>query len=162
MGCGVRVHRLRQRRLARHFRSVRHATRGAPPEAHQPPLQEQSRRHVHRCDRRKAGLTSVPAGLRRCAWATTTTTASTISSVTYWGQNVLYRNNGDGTFTDVTEASGLAGTTARRAGEPAARSSTTTATAIWICSSRTIVQFDFEHGSEARRERRIAIGKACR
>ena len=28
--------------------------------------------------------------------------------VTYWGQNVLYRNNGDGTFTDVTRAAGLA------------------------------------------------------
>ena len=27
--------------------------------------------------------------------------------VTYWGQNVLYRNNGDGTFTDVTHAAGL-------------------------------------------------------
>ncbi len=27
--------------------------------------------------------------------------------ITYWGQNVLYRNNGDGTFTDVTEAAGL-------------------------------------------------------
>ena len=27
--------------------------------------------------------------------------------VTYWGQNVLYRNNGDGTFTDVTERAGL-------------------------------------------------------
>ena len=27
--------------------------------------------------------------------------------VTYWGQNALYRNNGDGTFTDVTKASGL-------------------------------------------------------
>lgn len=27
--------------------------------------------------------------------------------VTYWGQNVLYRNNGDGTFTDVTKAAGL-------------------------------------------------------
>ena len=28
--------------------------------------------------------------------------------VTCWGQNVLYRNNGDGTFTDVTRAAGLA------------------------------------------------------
>ena len=27
--------------------------------------------------------------------------------ITYWGQNVLYRNNGDGTFTDVTKAAGL-------------------------------------------------------
>ena len=27
--------------------------------------------------------------------------------ITYWGQNVLYRNNGDGTFTDVTEEAGL-------------------------------------------------------
>ena len=23
--------------------------------------------------------------------------------ITYWGQNILYHNNGDGTFTDVTE-----------------------------------------------------------
>ena len=27
--------------------------------------------------------------------------------ITYWGQNVLYRNNGDGTFTDVTEKAGF-------------------------------------------------------
>jgi hypothetical protein len=27
--------------------------------------------------------------------------------VTYFGQNVLYRNNGDGTFTDVTRQAGL-------------------------------------------------------
>ena len=27
--------------------------------------------------------------------------------ITYWGQNVLYRNNGDGTFTDVTKEAGL-------------------------------------------------------
>ena len=27
--------------------------------------------------------------------------------LTYWGRNVLYRNNGDGTFTDITEDAGL-------------------------------------------------------
>ena len=27
--------------------------------------------------------------------------------ITYYGQNVLYHNNGDGTFTDVTEKAGL-------------------------------------------------------
>ncbi|MGC8551227.1 MAG: FG-GAP repeat domain-containing protein, partial [Acidobacteriaceae bacterium] len=27
--------------------------------------------------------------------------------VTYWGQNVLYHNNGNGTFTDVTRQAGL-------------------------------------------------------
>ena len=27
--------------------------------------------------------------------------------ITYYGQNVLYRNNGDGTFTDVTKQAGL-------------------------------------------------------
>src|SRR5262249_3036107 len=27
--------------------------------------------------------------------------------ITYWGQNVLYRNNGNGTFTDVTKDAGL-------------------------------------------------------
>ena len=29
--------------------------------------------------------------------------------VTYWGRNVLYHNNGDGTFTDVSEKAGVAG-----------------------------------------------------
>ena len=54
--------------------------------------------------------------------------------ITYYGHNVLYRNNGDGTFTDVTEKAGL-----RRHGRAlrlrAARGSTTTATASSICSS---------------------------
>ena len=38
---------------------------------------------------------------------TTTTTASKISFCTSFGQNRLYRNNGDGTFTDVTKPAGL-------------------------------------------------------
>jgi hypothetical protein len=33
--------------------------------------------------------------------------------LTYWGQNVLYRNNGNGTFTDVTREAGLLGPTTR-------------------------------------------------
>ena len=37
----------------------------------------------------------------------TTTTGLTISFAPYFGQNILYRNNGDGTFTDVTKAAGL-------------------------------------------------------
>ncbi len=57
--------------------------------------------------------------------------------ITYYGQNVLYHNNGDGTFTDVTEKAGLRqqdeSATAR-----AARGSTTIATAVSICSSPRI------------------------
>ena len=33
--------------------------------------------------------------------------------VTYWGRNVLYHNNGDGTFTDVSEKAGVAGSGTR-------------------------------------------------
>ncbi len=33
--------------------------------------------------------------------------------VSYWGSNVLYRNNGDGTFTDVSEKAGVAGNGSR-------------------------------------------------
>jgi hypothetical protein len=51
-----------------------------------------------------------PAGrLRRTAWpwATTTTTATPTSFVAGVHHNTLYHNNGDGTFTDVTEKAGL-------------------------------------------------------
>ena len=43
----------------------------------------------------------------RRAPATTTTMAIVDLFVTYYGDQVLYRNNGDGTFTDVTRQSGL-------------------------------------------------------
>src|SRR5439155_7741802 len=33
--------------------------------------------------------------------------------VTYWGKSVLYHNNGDGTFTDVSERAGVAGSPKR-------------------------------------------------
>ena len=56
--------------------------------------------------------------------------------VTYYGQNVLYRNRGDGRFEDVT-ARGPACRPAAPDGDPAAPSSTTTATAAPICSWRT-------------------------
>jgi len=46
-------------------------------------------------------------GLRRLASGTTITTDLKTCSAPYFGQNILYRNNGDGTFTDVTKAAGL-------------------------------------------------------
>ena len=61
------------------------------------------------------GLTDVTekAGLRRTGWASgvtasqiTTTMASKISSLPITGK-MLYKNNGDGTFTDVTVEAGL-------------------------------------------------------
>ena len=51
----------------------------------------------------------MPAGDRPAVSATTTTTVTTISSSRYWGRNVLYHNNGDGTFTDVTDKAGVTG-----------------------------------------------------
>ena len=56
--------------------------------------------------------------------------------ITYFGKNVLYHNNGNGTFTDVSEKAGVAGKR-QVAGTPAAPSSTTTATASSIFSSPT-------------------------
>jgi len=49
--------------------------------------------------------------------------------VTSYGRNILYRNNGNATFTDVTEKAG----TARRVGPPARFGLTTTMTASWTC-----------------------------
>ena len=97
-----RFPRLRQRRLARHLRAERHPARGSARPA--PPTG---------CTRTiaTARFTDVTekAGLRRTGWASAVTVGDYNNDgfddlfVTYWGQNVLYRNNGDGTFTDVTE-----------------------------------------------------------
>ena len=53
--------------------------------------------------------------------------------VTAYGGNQLYHNNGDGTFTDVTEKAGVAAV----AGPPARHGWTwiTTACSIWSCSA---------------------------
>ena len=74
---------------------------------HQPALQEQPRRHVHR--RHREGRAVTHAG-----WASAVTVGDYDNDgfddlfITCWGQNILYHNNGDGTFTDVTEKAGPA------------------------------------------------------
>ena len=73
---------------------------GIVPGAHEPAVQKQSRRHVHRCHRK--------GRIGADGWASAVTVGDYDNDgfedlfITYWGQNVLYRNNGDGTFTDVT------------------------------------------------------------
>ena len=61
--------------------------------------------------------------------------------VTGFGGNTLYRNNGDGTFTDVTER---ARAWRPAVGAPAPASSTTTMTASSICLSRAISNWSFD------------------
>lgn len=62
------------------------------------------------------------SGLRRAAgWASSVCVGDYDNDgdedlfITYWGRNVLYRNNGNGTFADVTQKAGL-GTTGTRWG----------------------------------------------
>ena len=80
----------------------------------------------------KAGV----AGGKHSAWAspsaTTTTTATPTSSSPPTASCTLYHNNGNGTFTDITDEGGAR---ARRTGRPAPSGSTTTTTASSICSS---------------------------
>ena len=62
--------------------------------------------------------------------------------VTCFGGVVLYRNNGDGTFTDVTKQAGLA---AIRAGPRVQRLATTTTMAGPTCSSPTMSTFSLDN-----------------
>ena len=64
--------------------------------------------------------------------ATTTATDFPIIYVTQYGRNILYHNNGNGTFTDVTEKAGVAAP----GGAPALSGSTTTTTGrldLFVC-----------------------------
>ena len=56
--------------------------------------------------------------------------------ITYWGGIMLYRNNGDGTFSDVTAASGFVPD--RTCWYRDARFSITTAMAIWTSFSQAM------------------------
>ena len=58
-------------------------------------------------------MSRTKAGLLRTGWASGVTVGDYNNDgfedifITYYGQPVLYRNNGDGTFTDVTRQAGL-------------------------------------------------------
>ena len=71
-----------------------------------PSLQEQSRRHVHRCHQRIRSGARTGWG-QACCVGDYNNDGHDDLFVTYYGQNALYRNNGNGTFTDVTESAGL-------------------------------------------------------
>ena len=107
-GPGLRFPGLRQRRLDGHFPGEQRPVRFLQAEEadSQRALQEQSRRHVHRRDRSRPACRAAAS-----AWAwrpgITTTTVSRTSFVTAYGRPILYHNNGDGTFTDVSEKAGL-------------------------------------------------------
>jgi enediyne biosynthesis protein E4 len=73
--------------------------------AHLASLQEQSRRHVHRCHGK--------IRLARTGWQTGVCVGDYDNDgwddlfCCFWGHNILFHNNGDGTFTDVTRKAGL-------------------------------------------------------
>ena len=77
----------------------------------------------------------MPAGARACCIGDYDNDGYDDLFVTYFGKNVLYHNNGDGTFTDVTRESRRR-RERQSAGTRVAPSSITTATASSISSSR--------------------------
>ena len=70
-------------------------------------------RNVEEGGRRVFDEVTEEAGLRRGGWGMGCATGDYDNDgdvdlyVTYWGSNVLYRNNGDAAFTDVTELAGV-------------------------------------------------------
>ena len=62
--------------------------------------------------------------------------------VTAYGPRTLYKNNGNGTFTDVTDE--VRSARARRTGRPAPSGSTTTTTASSICFSAASCEFSLK------------------
>ncbi len=104
---GRRLDRLRQRRLPGSLLRERRTWR------RQRPLPQQQGRHVHATSpRRRAWTGAAPA---RRAYKTGVAVGDYDNNgyldlfVTSFGPDILYKNNGDGTFTDVTAAAGVAG-----------------------------------------------------
>ena len=97
-----------------------------------------------------------PDGRPACALATTTTTVGMTYSA-FWGHNILFHNNGNGTFTDVTRKAGLYQETG--GGEQVARFSITTGTAISTSSSE-FVKLDPDK-IRRRTTRTSASGRVC-
>ena len=106
------------------------------------------------------------AGLRRTGWASSVCAGDYDNDgwidlfVTYYGRNVLYRNRGG----PLRGRHGAGGARDDRgsAGDRAARSSTTTATARLDLFVANYLRFDLATAAGARRRRRTASGRACR
>ena len=101
-----RLPRLRQRWLARHPPPHR-----PPPRTPRPPAPPSA--STATIATAPSPTSPTKSGLGRSVWATGITVADYDNDgfddlfITCWGQNLLFHNNGDGTFTDVTEKAGL-------------------------------------------------------
>ena len=137
-----RRHRLRQRRMARfvlHQWRVTSSTGQDRSRVLESPLQKQSRRNLHAMSPQKAGLQGQGYSMGVAVGDYNNDGHEDLFVVGVHA-NFLYRNNGDGTFTDVTARRG-AGRSGRRRASRCGRwppaGSTTTTTAGSICSFPT-------------------------